>query len=234
MYIGVKNGIFMKKYALILAGGIGSRMNSSIPKQFMLLDNEPILAHTLRRFDNHEDIDGIVLVMHGDYIEEGRRIAEEFNIRKLIRIVPGGSSRKQSSFNGVAALPEDEDSYVLIHDAARPFVSDRIISECCAKLQEYAAVSTVIESSDTVYLVNSENIIQEVPDRNCCFLVQTPQAFHYNVIAEAHRMGADDPELNFTDDAGMVQYYELADVYCIQGEAANCKITTPDDLKKYC
>ena len=86
-------------------------------------------------------------------------------LKKLLKIVPGGSSRKQSSFNGVMALPEEE-SCVLIHDAARPFVSERIISDCCNALDSYQAVSTVIKSTDTVYLVDEEGFIAEVPDRN--------------------------------------------------------------------
>ena len=219
----------MKKYAVILAGGIGSRMNSLMPKQFLEIDGKPILAYTLCKFDEHPLIDGIVLVMHGDYINEGKRIAEEFGIRKLIKIIPGGSSRKQSSFNGVAALP-DEESYVLIHDAARPFVSDRIISECCEILNNCRAASTVVESTDTVYIVDNESIVDEIPPRANVVMVQTPQCFHYSVIAEAHRLGADDPELNFTDDSGMVHHYGLAEVHCVRGEFANRKITNPEDL----
>ena len=219
----------MKKYAVILAGGIGSRMNSDVPKQFLEVGGETILERVLRRFENHPQIDGIVLVMHGDYIKEGRVIAEKLALKKLMKIVSGGSSRKQSSFNGVAALPEEE-SFVLIHDAARPFVSDRIISECCTALENYSAVSTVIKSTDTVYLVNDEGFVDEVPDRDNVVMVQTPQCFHYSIIAEAHRLGAENPELNFTDDAGMIVHYELAEVFCVRGEAENRKITNPGDL----
>ena len=148
----------MKKYAVILAGGIGSRMNTTVPKQLLEIDGVPILAHSLRKFEDHPQIDGIVLVMHGDYIHEGERIAGELNLQKLLKIIPGGSSRKQSSFNGVAALPEEE-SFVLIHDAARPFVSDRIISDCCNILETCRAASTVIESSDTVYILEDNGVV---------------------------------------------------------------------------
>lgn len=223
------NRIFMKKYAVILAGGIGSRMNSDVPKQFLEIDGEPILSHVLRRFEKHLQIDGIVLVMHGDYIDSGRAIAEKIPMKKLLKIVPGGSSRKQSSCNGVAALPEEE-SFVLIHDAARPFVSDRIISDCCNALERYKAVSTVVKSTDTVYIVNDEGFIEEVPERDNVAMVQTPQCFHYSIIAEAHKLGAENPELNFTDDASMTAHYDLAEVFCIRGEYENRKITIPDDL----
>lgn len=219
----------MKKYALILAGGIGSRMNSSIPKQFLELAGEPVLVHTLRRFNAHPQIDGIVLVMHADYIAEGAEIAENAGIDKLLKIVPGGSSRKQSSYNGVMALPE-EDSYVLIHDAARPFVSDRIITDCCTILDECQAASTVVKAVDTVYLVDEEAKVESIPDRRNVVMVQTPQCFHYGVIMEAHRLGAENPELNFTDDSSMVHYYGLADIHCVSGEIANRKITVPEDL----
>ena len=220
----------MKKYAVILAGGIGSRMNSAVPKQFLEIGVETILGRVLRRFEEHPQIDGIVLVMHGDYISEGRSIAEKLALKKLLKIVPGGSSRKQSSFNGVAALPDDEESFVLIHDAARPFVSERIISDCCNALDSYQAVSTVIKSTDTVYLVDEEGFIAEVPARDNVALVQTPQCFHYSLIAEAHRLGAENPELNFTDDASMIVHYELAEVFCVRGEFENRKITNPADL----
>lgn len=220
----------MKKYAIILAGGIGARMNSAVPKQLLAIAGEPVLAHVLRRFENHPQIDGIVLVMHGDYIGEGERIVRELGMKKILRTVPGGSSRKQSSFNGVAALPRDEESCVLIHDAARPFVSERIITDCCNALDKYPAVSTVVKSTDTVYIADEEGFIKEVPDRDFVMMVQTPQCFHYRVIAEAHRLGAENPELNFTDDAGMVVYYDLAEVFCIAGEPENRKITNPGDL----
>lgn len=219
----------MKKYAVILAGGIGSRMNTTVPKQLLEIDGVPILAHSLRKFEEHPQIDGIVLVMHGDYIHEGERIAGELNLQKLLKIIPGGSSRKQSSFNGVAALPEEE-SFVLIHDAARPFVSDRIISDCCNILETCRAASTVVESSDTVYILEDNGVVNEIPDRSKVVMVQTPQCFHYSVIAEAHRLGAEDPELNFTDDSGMVHHYGLAEVRCVRGELANRKITNPGDL----
>lgn len=219
----------MKKYAVILAGGIGSRMNSSIPKQFLELDGKPLLAHTLCRFDRHPMIDGIVLVMHGDHVDTGRCIADDFGIKKLMKIIPGGSSRKQSSFNGVAALPEEE-SYVLIHDAARPFVSERIITDCCNALEKYQAVSTVVKSTDTVYIVDEKGFIKDVPDRECVAMVQTPQCFHYDIIEKAHRLGAEEPELNFTDDASMIVHYGLAEVFCVQGEFENRKITNPEDL----
>lgn len=219
----------MKKYAVVLAGGIGSRMNTTVPKQLLELDGMPILAYSLRKFEEHPQIDGIVLVMHGDYISEGEKIVRELNIRKIMKIIPGGSSRKQSSFNGVAALPEEE-SFVLIHDAARPFVSDNIISDCCEILEKCKAASTVIKSTDTVYIVEDDGVVKTVPDRNNVVMVQTPQCFHYSVIAEAHRLGAEDPELNFTDDAGMVHYYDLAEVRCVRGEISNRKITNPEDL----
>ena len=219
----------MKKYAVILAGGIGSRMNTTVPKQLLEIDGVPILAYSLRKFEEHPQIDGIVLVMHGDYIHEGERIAGELNLQKLLKIIPGGSSRKQSSFNGVAALPEEE-SFVLIHDAARPFVSDRIISDCCNILETCRAASTVIESSDTVYILEDNGVVNEIPDRSKVVMVQTPQCFHYSVIAEAHRLGAEDPELNFTDDSGMVHHYGLAEVRCVRGELSNRKITNPGDL----
>lgn len=219
----------MKKYAIVLAGGIGSRMNSSIPKQFMELDGESVLAHTLRKFNAHPLIDGIILVLHADYIEEGEKIAENAGISKLMKIVAGGSSRKQSSYNGVMALP-DEESCVLIHDAARPFVSERIITDCCEILRSCQAASTVISSTDTVYLVDDDGIVECVPDRRKVVMVQTPQCFHRSVIVKAHRLGAEDVELNFTDDSGMVNYYKLAEVHCVRGELANRKITTPEDL----
>lgn len=221
----------MKKYAVILAGGIGSRMNSDVPKQFLEIGGQTILERVLRKFEEHPQIDGIVLVMHGDYISDGRAVADKLGLKKMLKIVSGGSSRKQSSFNGVAALPEEE-SFVLIHDAARPFVSDRIISDCCAALEQYQAVSTVIKSTDTVYLVNDEGFIEEVPDRDNVAMVQTPQCFHYSVISEAHRLGADNPELNFTDDASMVVHYDLAEVFCVRGELENRKITNPGDLEQ--
>lgn len=220
----------MKRYAVVLAGGIGSRMNSSIPKQFLQIANEPILAHTLRRFNAHVLIDGIILVMHADHIEEGKRIAAEAKIDKLLKIVAGGASRKQSSFNGVKAI-DDKASHVLIHDAARPFVSERIITDCCNALEKYHAVSTVVKSTDTVYLVDEKGFIKAVPDRDGVAMVQTPQCFHYDIIEKAHRLSAEEPELNFTDDASMIVHYALAEVFCVQGEFENRKITNPEDLQ---
>ncbi|MFC1546599.1 2-C-methyl-D-erythritol 4-phosphate cytidylyltransferase, partial [bacterium] len=120
---------------------------------------------------------------------------------------------------------------ILFHDGVRPFVSDRIITECIEKLNLYNAVNTAVPSTDTLIEINDKMIVTDIPDRNKIYRVQTPQGFKYNVILQAHERAKNDNSINFTDDCGLIFSYKLGEIFVVQGEQNNIKITYKQDLK---
>ncbi len=216
-----------KVYSIILASGKGERFNSNKPKQFLEIEGKTILEHTLDVFENNNLIDEIILVINPLY----RDLAEEVikNYRKITKILDGGKTRKDSSFIGVNSI-DDNNAKVLIHDAVRPFVPERIIKDCVAALDRYRAVGVAIKSADTIIRINDENIIESIPERKYMMRIQTPQAFRLGVIKKAHELTLQDENTGFTDDCGLVVKYSLTDVYVVNGEETNIKITYPEDI----
>lgn len=218
--------------AIILAGGSGTRMGATAPKQFLRVNGKPIIAYTLEAFATHEEVDGIVVVCRKDRIAELNEIIAEFGIRGVKKIAPEGASRQQSSFIGLNAAKEvgaADDSVVLIHDAVRPLVSHRIITECIKTAGEYGAANTVIPATDTIIKSGGE-FADEVLNRNELFHVQTPQAFRFGLIYGAHEDFLKDGGVSdATDDCQMIMKTG-GRVALVTGEKSNFKITTPEDL----
>lgn len=215
----------MKTYAIILASGKGTRYESDIPKQFVKIGNKTILERSIEAFENNSKIDNIILVITPEYKSLATEIIDKNNYKKLYKIVDGGELRKDSSYNGVFSIVEDE-ANVLIHDCARPFVSQRIINESIDALTQYDAVNVGIPCTDTIIYVEN-NIIKEVPNRDNLLNVQTPQSFKLSVIKKAHSLALN--ETLFTDDCSLVLKYNLAEVFVIKGDTNNIKITYPQD-----
>lgn len=216
--------------AVLLAGGSGRRMGGPEPKQFIMVSGRSILEHSIRAFHSHEQVDEIVIVAHADYIDRIREIAAPYP--KVKHIVPGGKERYDSSLAAIGIYRTvRSDLNLLIHDAVRPLVSQRIISDCIAALQTYKAVDVAIPCTDTIVEVNAEGHICHITPRAMLRNVQTPQCFRLETIAEAYEKGLADPDFITTDDCGVVhRYLPEEPIYVVEGETTNIKVTYPEDL----
>ena len=217
----------MKNIALILASGTGSRCNLGIPKQFAKINNKTILEYTVNAFETHELIDEIYLVTSKEYLEKVKELTK--NYKKVQAVIQGGETRKDSSYNGISAINEIE-AKVLIHDGVRPLISKDIITNCIKELEEKSAICVAIDSTDTIYEINENNTIKAIPQRKFLKRAQTPQCFKLSLIKKAHELANNDPNCLVTDDCGLVQYYNLTDIYLTQGDENNIKITYKEDL----
>ena len=215
-------------YAIILASGIGERLGLGIPKQFFKIKNKTILEYSISAFDSHQLIDKIIVVSNPLYINETKDITK--NYKKVISVISGGKTRQESSFRGLSQIT-DTNSKVLIHDAVRPFVSNKIITDCIIALNTYKAVNVGIKSTDTIMEITDKNVVSKIIDRSKIIRCQTPQAFDFNIINKAHQLAINDSNKTATDDCGLVLRYNLADIFVVNGENSNIKITYPIDLK---
>ncbi|MCJ7861575.1 MULTISPECIES: IspD/TarI family cytidylyltransferase [unclassified Blautia] len=221
--------------AVIFAGGTGQRMNSRTkPKQFLELHGKPILIYTLEIFQNHKDIDGIVLVTLKDWIEYCEELKEKYNLTKLKSIVPGGKTATESAFNGLTRANElfPSDSVVLIHDGVRPLIDEETITkniECVKTNGTAITVSPAIETI-TVSDSNEDNgVIKKVIERSKCQMARAPQGFFLNEILNVYKRATNDKEISFIDSATMMMHYGY-ELYTVYGKAENIKITTPTDF----
>ncbi|MCI5628029.1 2-C-methyl-D-erythritol 4-phosphate cytidylyltransferase [Clostridium sp. HCP1S3_A12] len=217
---------FMKVSAIILAGGKGKRMKANISKQFIMLKDKPILYYTLYRFIKNPNVDNIVLVLPKDEIEYCKKnIIEKYNL-KIDFIVEGGAERQDSVYNGLKAL-EDTD-IVLIHDGARPFVSNKIIEEGIQKAIEFGGAAPGVMPKDTIKIKDSNSFSKETLDRSTLVAIQTPQVFKFSEIIKCHEKIKKD-NITVTDDTMVYEMYGNK-VYLYDGDYENIKITTPEDL----
>ena len=219
----------MKNTAIILASGAGSRFGSEIPKQFIKLNDKTILEYSISAFEQNDNINEIIVVSNPDFIEDTKNIIQN-KYRKVTSVISGGKTRRQSSYIGVNHIKE-KDINVLIHDGARPFVSQKIINECIDALKTYKAVNVAVDSSDTIVEVDSKNIIKSMPVRKSLRRCQTPQCFRLEIIKKAHELAEKNKLEDITDDCGIVLKYNLADIYTVDGSVDNIKITYPKDIE---
>lgn len=219
----------IKRYAIILAGGIGQRYGSNINKQFIKVAGKTIIEHTIDVFEKHKKIDDIFIIIHPHNRNLLESIIIKNNFTKVTKILNGGDSRRESSSIGVNAI-ENDDAYVLIHDAVRPFLSSKIIDSCFDALKKFDAVDVAIPSSDTIIMVDDHHIITSIPTRKSMMRGQTPQAFRAGLIKKAHQLAQNDDNLSITDDCGLVLKYGLSKIFVVNGEEKNIKITYPLDV----
>jgi len=219
-----------KNLAIILAGGTGSRLSGELPKQFLMLHGKTVLHHTLEKFESHNGIHDIFLVSHGDFIRRAETVVKESSCKKVRKIMKGGHTRQDSSRIGVCAADPAVYENVLIHDAARPFISHDIIDDILAHLNRWQAVNVAIPSADTIVQVDAANRIETVPDRRFLRRVQTPQAFKLQLIQKAHHLALEKHITQATDDCSLILNLELAEIIVVPGSETNIKITYPPDL----
>ena len=211
-------------YAIVVAGGGGTRFGGDVPKQFINLGDMPVMFHSIVKFADSPLIDGIVLVAPPAYQNFCREWASKFGIGKITAIVTGGETRQASVFSGLTATPENC-AIVLVHDGARPFVTAESISDVITKARKHSAATLAIQSTDTIKLSDGGIITQTMPRENL-YMIQTPQAFCRHTLGNAHK-AADG--LAAYDDCHLVEKIGISPAI-VQGGPKNIKITYDIDF----
>lgn len=216
---------------LIFAGGSGTRMNSrGRPKQFLQFYGKELIIHTLENFQNHPEVDGIVIVCIEDWISYLEKLLKKYQIDKVRTVVPGGSTGQESIYNGLCAIKEfaPDDSIVLVHDGVRPFVNDELISNCIQSVKEHGSAITVTPAIETITTIQ-DGKITSITDRSKCFLAKAPQCFILKDLFNAHNKARAEGNTNLIDSASLMKYYGY-ELYTVLGNFDNIKITTPADF----
>ncbi|MCX8111007.1 MAG: 2-C-methyl-D-erythritol 4-phosphate cytidylyltransferase [Syntrophorhabdaceae bacterium] len=218
----------MRILAIVLAGGAGKRMGAPTNKQFLLLDNKPIIAHTLQVFEECKPVDGVYLVVNQKdlpIIQE--EILETYRFNKVIKLVIGGRLRQDSVKNGLDAI-ESPCDIVIIHDGARPFISPSFVEKGIYLMEMFDAIIPALPVKDTIKVISKEGFVLKTLERDSLWQVQTPQTFKYDLITKAYREGMA-KKLYGYDDATFLESMGKK-VKVIEGSPYNIKITTPEDL----
>ena len=220
-------------YAIILAAGSGSRINnlSCKPKQFQTVLGRSILEHAVDKFEQSKYVDQIIIVARPEYMDYTAEIVKLNRFIKVSNIVQGGRTRRESSLNAIKMIKEN-DALVLVHDAVRPFVTEKLIERCVTALNDHETVYPAVPSEDTVVESDGHEIVRNIPLRSRIFRGQTPQGFRKYILEKAHSRALEDPEVDdmVTNECGLVWKYNLAEVHLIEGERYNFKITYDEDL----
>lgn len=217
-----------KTAAIILAGGKGSRMQSDVHKQYIKINDKPILYYTLKAFEASA-VDALIIVCGKGEIDFCRReIVEKYHINKVTVITEGGKERYNSVYEGLKKVSNAE--ITLIHDGARPFVTCEMIQKNIEAARQYRACITAVRSKDTIKISDADGIVQYTPDRRYVWNVQTPQTFQTALIREAYEKLMQQPADGITDDAMVVETVLKYPVKIVEGNYTNLKITTPEDL----
>ncbi|TMX34358.1 2-C-methyl-D-erythritol 4-phosphate cytidylyltransferase [Vibrio sp. Hep-1b-8] len=224
-----------KNIAVILAGGMGSRFGGDTPKQFAKLSGKTVFEHTLSTFEQHVEIDDIIIVCRAEYTYLVEGIVNQSGLKKVSHIVNGGKERSDSTLSALKCIrssyASQENINLLIHDSVRPFISSDVISECIAELIEHHVVDVAVPCTDTIIKVRN-GFISDIPNRNQLYQGQTPQAFRMLTLSKAYERLVEDPQALVTDDCGVVRKY-LPDVKIkvVPGDYNNIKITNPHDIQ---
>jgi 2-C-methyl-D-erythritol 4-phosphate cytidylyltransferase len=221
----------MRMVAVVLGGGVGQRLGAGLPKQLLTLGGTTLIERCVAAFEAAPGVDEILVVMARGYTGQVEALLGS-RYRKVAAVIEGGLTRPESTRVALAAiaLREAGDPGVLLHDAARPLVDQRIIADCVAALAEHDAAGVAVPASDTM-VVTENGVMQSMPRRETLHRCQTPQCFRLSVITRAHELAAADPAYSPTDDCGVVMRY-LPDVpvHIVPGSERNIKVTYPQDL----
>lgn len=221
--------------AVILAGGTGSRMGIvDMPKQFIEIYSKPVIVHTIESFEINDNIDAICVVCIKEWQNNLKIWLKEYDLRKVRWIADAGDSRQRSSLNALDAIKDDctDEDIVIIHDAARPLVSQRIINENIEKVKQYGACDTVVPAHDTVIRSIDGEYLESIPARKELYMGQTPQSFTYGIIRKSYDdyyALPEDKRPVMTDDCGLVLNSGIK-IGMAMGDKINMKLTTMEDL----
>lgn len=215
--------------AIILAAGKGSRMRSTVQKQYMMLDGRPVVYYALKCFQDSE-VDDIILVTGKDeitYCEQ--EIVKAYGFDKVSQIIPGGAERYESVYNALSAI--EDTAYVMVHDGARPFVNREMIHDSICHVKEHGACTVAVPVKDTIKEVAPNGFGVRTLDRQTLWNVQTPQTFSYDLIKTAYLKMMENGVIDVTDDTMIVERYMGHSVRVIHGSYHNLKLTTPEDME---
>lgn len=220
-----------KNIAVVLAGGSGRRIGGDLPKQFLQVGRRRIIEYSIEAFEKNAGIDEIAVVVNKDFVSLMEEIVAANSWSKLKHILNGGNERSDSSMSAIRAY-EGIDCNLIFHDAVRPMVSQRIISDVVLALETYNSVAVAVPATDTIVKVDeSGRMISEILQRQLLRCQQTPQAFRYETIAQAYKFALADPNFVATDDCGVVsRYLPNEKIFIVDGEDSNIKVTYPKDL----
>ena len=220
-----------KNIAVVLAGGSGRRIGGDLPKQFLQVGGRRIIEYSIEAFEKNAGIDEIAVVVNKDFILLMDEIAAANSWSKLKHILNGGNERSDSSMSAIQAY-EGIDCNLIFHDAVRPMVSQRIISDVVSALETYNSIAVAVPATDTIVKVDeSGRMISEILQRQLLRCQQTPQAFRYETIEQAYKFSLADPNFVATDDCGVVsRYLPNEKIFIVDGEDSNIKVTYPKDL----
>lgn len=222
-------------YALILAGGRGSRMGEEKPKQFLMAGGQPVIIHTLEQFCNYRSFAKIIVLCPREWIDYTKNLIQQYinDFMKDIVVIAGGFSRNDTIMEGIKYIEDNEyldDSTIIVtHDAARPFINNRIIDENIELTLQYGAATTAVPATDTILYCPSGNEIESITDRSVLYSCQTPQTFFAKTLRELYQALSSEEKEEFTDASGIYVKNGLP-VKIVRGEMHNFKITYPNDL----
>ena len=222
----------MNTVGVILAAGSGSRTGLSTPKQFLPLGGKTVLEHSVQTFHNHSGIDQVVIVTATEFIEKVQGLVKANNWTKVTAVLPGGKERYDSSLAAVRHFNNNPELIMLFHDAARPLVSERIITDTLKAMETYDAVDVAIPTVDTVVQCDKNGTyMTSIQDRSLLWRMQTPQGFRQKTIEKAYRIALQDAQFTATDDCGTVlRYLPEVKVGIVRGSERNIKLTYAADV----
>lgn len=222
-----------KNIAIIFAGGVGARMGSGLPKQFIEVNGKPIIIHTLEIFEEHHDIDEIYVACKEEYIRKLQKLVQRHMISKVIKIVPGGATGQDSIYNALQVARENNtpDAIVLIHDGVRPCISKELIDDDLRCVKEHGTAVTCTPLYETPVVSYDGKLIANIPNRSEYYTAQAPQCFFLGDVLEAHAvMRKDNPEYKGVVDTCSLMKMTGKSVSLVEGPRGNIKVTTPEDL----
>ena len=220
--------------AIILAGGVGSRMGVDRPKQFLMVREKPIISYCFDIFQKHDRIDKIVVVVSDEWKKFVEEYAEKFGVTKLCGFAPAGKTRQHSIYNGLKCIERNapDTEIVIVHDAARPLVSDQIISDCIDGATEFDGAMPVISVKDTVYQSTDGKQIGQLLKRSELFAGQAPESFKFRKYLDIHNQVSDE-EIGNTAGSSEIAYRHGMEIRMVKGSERNLKITTIEDLETF-
>jgi 2-C-methyl-D-erythritol 4-phosphate cytidylyltransferase len=216
----------MSYQVIVLAAGQGKRMKAGKNKQFIELEGKPVIIHTLTVFENDPLCTQIKLVINKKEIEIFDNLLAEYSISKVREIVIGGKERQDSVYNGLTAMKETE--IVLVHDGARPFIAQNVIHRLVEKAEHEGAAIVGVPVKDTIKRVKPDGMVENTLERTSLWMIQTPQAFQYSILMNAHQQAQKEHYLG-TDESSLVERIDIP-VHIVEGDYENIKLTTPEDL----
>ena len=223
----------MRMVAVVLGGGVGQRLGAGVPKQLLTLGGMTLIERCVAAFEAAPGVDEILVVMASGWTAQVKALLADGGYAKVTDVIEGGATRPDSTrvaLAAIAAAGPGEDCGVLLHDAARPLVDQRIIADCVAALQVHDAAGVAVPTSDTI-VITHDGVMESMPARETVQRCQTPQCFRLSVITRAHQLAAADPDFAPTDDCGVVlRYLPEVGVHIVAGSEDNIKVTYPRDL----